>query len=167
MATVSLYSTQITNRDASPRVLSNSYLVKGALYESVGTLECTAADDIGSKYYLCTIPSNARISDVLLTCDSTGTTGTADIGLYQTTENGSAVVDADFFASAQALTSALSKSSVLHESGVFGKEDVEKRVWELVSGLTEDPKIDYDVVLTVTEATVSGGTVSLHIQYTI
>lgn len=166
MATVSLYSTQITNRDASPKVLTNSHILKGALMESVGTLETSAADDIGSVYALCTIPSNARVSDVLLTCDSLGTAGAADIGLYQTTANGGAVVDADFFASAQALTSALDKTSVLHESAVFGKEDVEKRVWEVL-GLSADPKIDYDVCATVTTATISAGTVSLHVRYVI
>lgn len=166
MATVSLLSTQITNRDASPKVLSNARLTKGVIMEAVGTVEATAADDIGSKYTLLSIPSNARMSDLLLTCDSLGTAGAADIGLYDTTLNGGAVVDADFFASAQALTSALSKTSVLHESAVFGKEDVEKPIWEAL-GLTEDPKKDYDVVLTLTTATIDAGTVSMHAQYVI
>lgn len=166
MASVTLYSTQITNRDASPRALSNSYLTKGPLFESVGTLESSAADDIGSTYNLCQIPSSARISDVLLTCDSLGTAGAANIGVYETTENGGAVVDADLFASAQVLTSALDKTSVLHESGVFGKDEVEKRLWEVL-GLSADPKKDYDVVLTLSTATIDAGTVSLHVRYTI
>lgn len=166
MATVTLFSTQITNRDASPRELNNGYLTKGMLFESVGTVETSAADDIGSTYNLCSIPSNARISDVLLTCDDLGTAGAANIGLYDTTANGGAVVDADFFASAQLLTSALDKTSVLHESAVFGKEDVEKRVWEIL-GLSSDPKKDYDVVLTLSAATVDAGTVSMHVRYTI
>lgn len=166
MATVSLSSTQITNRDASPRSLNNNFISKAQLFESVGTLESSAADDIGSIYKLCQVPSNARISDVLLTCDSLGTAGAADIGLYQTTENGGAVVDADLFASAQALTSALDKTSVLHESAVFGKDEVEKRLWEVL-GLSADPKIDYDVCATLTTATIDAGTVSMHVRYVI
>lgn len=166
MATVSISSTHITNRDASPRTLSNSLISQARLLESVATLESTAADDIGSIYKFVEIPSSARVSDVLLTCDSTGTTGLADIGLYDTTDNGGAVVDADLFASAQALTSALDKTSVLHESGVFGKDEVEKRLWEVL-GLSEDPKKNYDICATLTEATISAATLSVHVRYVI
>jgi hypothetical protein len=133
---------------------------------SAGIAEAGAADDIGSKYYMCSLPSNARVMQVLLSCDSVGTTGTADIGIYQTTKNGSAVVDADHFASAQALTTALKNSDVTFESGVYGVEDIEKPLWEAL-GLSADPKIDYDVVLTLTQATVGGGTLSLQVIYAI
>ena len=166
MATVSVSSTQITNRDASPKVLNNARLSRGSMLISCGTLETSAADDIGSKYKLCSIPSNARVARVLLSCDSLGTAGAADIGIYQTTENGGAVVDADHFASAQVLTSALANSDVTHESGVYGVEDIEKPLWEAL-GLSSDPRRDYDVVATLTAATVSAGTVSLQVIYTI
>lgn len=166
MATVSVSSTQITNRDASPRVLNNARLTKGSLLVACGTLETGSANDIGSKYKLCSLPSNARVVQVLLSCDSMGTTGTADIGIYQTTENGGAVVDADHFASAQALTSALKNSDVTHESGVYGVEDIEKPLWEAL-GLSADPKRDYDVVATVTEAILTGATLSLQVKYCI
>lgn len=166
MATVSVYSTQITNRDASPRVLNNARISKGAMQVSAGVAEAGAADDIGSKYYFCSIPSNARVVKVLLSCDSVGTTGTADFGIYQTTKNGSAVVDADHFASAQALTTALKNSDITFESGVYGVEDIEKPLWEAL-GLSADPKIDYDIVATLTQATVGGGTLSLQVIYAI
>lgn len=166
MATVSVSSTQITNRDASPRVMSQARISKGSLLSSCGTLETTAADSIGSKYKLAQIPSNARVAQVLLSCDSLGTAGAADIGIYQTTDNGGAVVDADHFASAQALTSALKNSDVTHESGVYGVEDIEKPLWEAL-GLSADSKRDYDVVLTLTTATIDAGTVSLQVIYAI
>lgn len=166
MATVSKSSGQITNRDASPRALSNANIHKGVLLESIGTVESSAADDIGSVYKMCEIPSNARISAVLLTCDDLGSTGLADIGLYQTTANGGAVVDADFFASAQALTTALSKSEVMFESGVIDKAEVEQMVWQQL-GLSEDPKRNYDVVLTATQAVELAGTISLQVQYVV
>lgn len=170
MATVSLSSTQITNRDASPRVRSASRIVKAQLYSSIGTLETSAADDIGSKYNLCSVPSNARMSRLLLSCDSLGTAGAADIGLYQTTENGGAVVDADFFASAQSLTSALAQSDVMLEANganaSIGKDDLEKPLWEII-GLSEDPKRDYDIVMTLTTATIDAGTVTMEALYVI
>lgn len=166
MATVSVSSTQITNRDASPRVMNNARLTKGAMQIACGTLEATAADDIGSKYKLCSIPSNARVAQVLLSCDSLGTAGAVDLGIYQTTDNGGAVVDADHFASAQVLTTALKNSDVTHESGVYGVEDIEKPLWEAL-GLSADPKRDYDVVATVTAANISAGTISLQVIYCI
>lgn len=166
MAVVDTLSTQITNRDASPRVLSNSILTKGALQQSIGILESVSGDSIGSTYRMCQVPSNARISQVLLSCDGGNTTGTADIGIYQTTENGSAVVDADHFASAQALTSALKNSDVTHESGVYGIEDAEKPLWEAL-GLSEDPKRDYDVVLTLTAASDAADTIGLKVEFCI
>lgn len=166
MATVSISSGFITNRDASPRVLSNSALGKGAMQEVIGTLETTAADNVGSIYKIASIPSNARVSQVLLYCDSLGTAGAADIGIYQTTENGGAVVDADFFASAQALTSALNGTDVTHESGVYGLEDIEKPLWNAL-GLSADSRRDYDISLTVTTTTVSAGTISVKVRYVI
>lgn len=170
MATVSVSSTQITNRDASPRVMSNARITRGSLLCSCGTVETSAADDIGSKYKLAQIPSNACVKQLLLSCDSLGTAGAADIGIYQTTDNGGAVVDQDFFASAQALTSALANSDVTFEANgadaSYDKSMVEKPLWQAL-GLTADPKRDYDVVATLTAATVSAGTVSLQVTYAI
>jgi hypothetical protein len=168
MATVSVKSTQITNRDASPRVRSNSRISRGALLCSMGVCATTAADDIGSKYNLCSIPSNARVAQLLLSCSSLGTAGAANIGLWQTTDNGGAVVDADFFASAVVLTSALSNSDITTEANganaSIGKEDMEKPIWEIL-GLTADPKIDYDIVAQLTAATVDAGYVALQAVY--
>lgn len=166
MAVVTTKATAITNRDATPQVLNNAILEGGIPREFVGTIEAGNGDSIGSKYLFGSIPSNARVSQILLSVDGGGTVGAGDIGLYDTTANGGAVVDADFFASAQSIVAALTNSDVTHESGVFGKEDVEKRVWEAL-GLASDPKKDYDVVMTLTTATDAAQTVSLRGKYVI
>lgn len=166
MATVSLNSTQITNRDASPRVASNSRLVKAQVHSSIGYLESSAADDIGSTYRLCQVPSNARLSRIMLSCDSLGTAGAANIGIYETTANGGAVVDADLFASAQDLTSALSQADVLLESGEYDIAEMEQPLWETL-GLSEDPHKEYDVVMTLSTATIDAGSVCLEVLYVV
>lgn len=166
MATVSVSSTIITNRDASPRVLTNARLTKGNMQMAAATVEAGTGDNIGSKYKMFSLPSNARVAQLLLSCDDLGTAGAVDIGIYQTTENGGAVVDADHFASAQALTTALKNSDVTFESGVYGVEDIEKPLWEAL-GLSADSKRDYDVVLTATEAIETAGTISLQCSYVI
>jgi len=154
----------ITSRDASPKQISDARLSKGALQEACGVLQSVSGDSIGSTYIFGSVRSNARISQVLLSCDGANTTGAGDIGIYQTTLNGGAVVDADFFASAQSISSALVNSDVTHESGVFGIEDIEKPLWEAL-GLLEDPHVDYDVVMTLTAASDAADDVGLKIRY--
>lgn len=168
MAVDTLKSTALTNADATPPVLTNARLTKMALNESVGTAQATASASIGSTYRLARIPSNARVSEVILSSDAFDTTGAGDVGIYQTAANGGAVVDADFFASAVTLTSALQNTAVTHESGVFGVEDVEKPLWEAL-GLTADPMREYDVAITLTTANGAGATpdVTLRVRWGI
>ncbi len=165
MAVVSTYSTLITNRDATPKVLNNPAIHAGLLKESVATLEAANGDSIGSKYYFVTVPSNARISQILLYSDDIGTTTIADFGLYKSTADGGAVVDADFFGSAVSLKDgALNGTDITHESAVFDPDDVEKPLWSAL-GLTSDPKINYDIVATLTAASDAAGTISLKVRW--
>lgn len=167
MAVVTTKSGPITNRDATPQVKNNSSLEGGMMREVVGTLEAVNGDSIGSKYIFCQVPSNARISQVLLYCDDVGTTTVADFGLYRTTADGSAVVDADFFGSAVSLSGgALNGSDITHESAVFDPDDVEKPLWSALA-LSSDPKVMYDVVATLTAAADAAGTISLKVRYSI
>lgn len=168
MAVEALKSSVITNADATPVVLNNARLSAATLKEAVGTKQASASASIGSTYRLCRIPSNARVSEVILSSDAFDTTGAADVGIYQTADNGGAVVDADFFGSAVLLTTALPGTDVTHESGVFGIEDVEKPLWEAL-GLSADPQRDYDVALTLTAANGAGATpdVTLRVRYGI
>jgi hypothetical protein len=108
------------------------------------------------------------VSRVLLSCDAI-TTCAGDVGVYQTTDNGGAAVDVDFFASAQSLAAALANSDVTHEADAadagagYGLADVEKQLWQAL-GLTADPCRDYDVAVTLTAAAGSAGTVGLKVQ---
>ena len=116
MAVVTLKSTAVTNSDALPQTLSPQRIDGGRLRERVGVVEASATDSIGSVYRLMRINSVDRVSRLLLSCDAI-TTAVGDIGLYDVTAvNTGAVVDADFFASAQALTSALVNQDVTHEA---------------------------------------------------
>lgn len=165
MAVVTTKSGAITNRDASPQVKNNPHLEGARLKCAVGTLESVSGDSIGSKYIMCSVPSNARVNQVLLYSDDIGTTTIADIGLYRTTADGGAVVDADFFASAVSLKDgALNAVDVTHEAGVYDIDDVEKPLWSGL-GLSADPGVMYDVVLTLTAASDAAGTVSLKVMY--
>lgn len=164
MAVVSTKATAITNADASTQTLNRNILSGARLREAVGTIEAANGDSIGSKYFFARVPSNARISRVDLYCDAV-TSGAMDVGVYQTSQNGGAVVDADFFGSAVSIATAITVgTNITHESAAYGVEDIEKPLWEALD-LSADPGGHYDIVGTLTAATTAAGTVSLVVRY--
>jgi hypothetical protein len=172
MAVVTTKSGPITNRDSSPTVKNLTTIEDGFIHESVGTVELANGDSIASKLIMHTVPSNCRISRLLLSCDAIAATGAADVGVYETTANGGAVVDVDFFASAVVLTAALVHSDITHEADAadagagYGLADVEKPLWQAL-GLSADPAKFYDIVYTLTAAAGGAGTVSSKVQFTL
>src|SRR4030067_903388 len=146
MAVEALKSSSLTNADATPLVKNNARLAAAAVRGAIGFATADAVASIGSTYRLLRVPSNAVMFLLNLSNDAFTTTGAADIGIY--VANG-AVVDADFFASAQLLTSANQNLAVLHESAVYGNEDVEKPLWQ-GPGLSAHPVGGYGIVFALT-----------------
>lgn len=165
MATENVKSAAITNRDATPAVLTSCQ--GGRVRRAWGTVEALAAGDTGSTYRMCEIPSNARAIRVVLATDDLGTTATLDVGIYQNTANGGAVVDADFFASAiNANSAAVAETMVSHESGAYNIDDIEKPLWEAL-GLTADSNRTYDVVVTSAGDIDANGTITVIVDYVV
>jgi len=162
-AAENLKSTLVTNADATPVDLSDARLSHGRVREMVAIIEA-AGGDAGSTYRFVRVWSGWRISGVYFASDDLNTNATVDIGVYQTAENGGAVVDADFFASAVNVTSAaVAETNVTHESGAFDIDDSEKPLWQAL-GLTEDSKRWYDIgAISATSAIT--GTMKLRVQY--
>jgi hypothetical protein len=164
MAVANTKSTAITNADATPPVLTSGYLSKGTIYEAVGTVETLAADDAGSVYRLCRVPSNARIVSILLATDAITGASAADVGVYQTAANGGAVVDADEFATDVDISSGIAWTEVVNEIAAE-ISDCEKRLWEKI-GETADTFRDYDIAVTVNDVTAAG-TISMKVRYVV
>lgn len=166
MAVVTVKSTQITNRDAVPLVKSNG-VQDASVMHSRGTCAVANGDSVGSKYIACSVPSNSRVTSVRLSAPDLGTTTTTDVGLYKSTADGGAVVDADFFASAYVLNvGPYLRVEVSQESGVYTLANMEKALWEALA-LTSDPKLNYDVVATLTGASDAAGNILLEVEYTM
>lgn len=165
MAVVATKSTMITNQDATPVVEAPAYQHHGRLREMVESFSIANGDSIGSTYRVLRVWSGWRISDLVLDSPDIGTTTIADFGLYQTAENGGAVVDADFFASAQSLKDgAVANTSIARESGVITIANADTRIWEQL-GLSSDPKVWYDVTATLTAAADAAGEAGLRLRY--
>lgn len=172
MAIVTTKAGAITNRDATPQVKNNAILEAGLLRECVGTVEVATGDSSASKYVMATVPSNCRISTILLFSDDMGTSTLADFGIYRTTADGGAVVNSSLFATAVSLKDgALNASDITHEAAVSATSDingVEKFLWQ-EAGLSTDPNVMYDIVATLVPPTLAdvGGTLTLKVRYVV
>jgi len=165
MAVVTVKSTQITNRDAVPRVAIDARVQGAASKHARGVAAIANGDSIGSKYILCSVPSNALLISARLTAPDIGTTTAADFGLYRSTADGGAVVDADFFKAAVVLNAgAITKAEQLF-GNIVTIANSEKPLWQQL-GLSADPGINYDVVLTLTAAADAAGSVLGEIDFT-
>lgn len=164
MAIETVKSTPIANATATPVVLTTSSVSAGAMHESVGRVATSAAASATSKYKMCRVPSNARISQVLLTNDTSGATGAADIGVYETDDNGAAAVSAAFFGSAVLLTAAQNNVDVTYESGTFTIANSDKMLWQAL-GKTADPQREYDIVVGLTADVVNATNINLKVRF--
>ena len=166
MATVN--STWITNAVAAPVVLTSSNQSAGRVFTAKSVATVSATQTSGDIIRLVRVPSNARIDAVLLSTGDATTAGAIDIGVYQTAGNGGAVVDADLFASALALTGGpFARSDQTFESGQYTYAESCLPLWQVL-GLSADSNRDYDIAATVT--TTGNGmdtTMALEVQYAI
>lgn len=159
MAVVNTKSSVIGNADASPAVINTAQLSGGVLRHKRGVVAAVLGDSIGSTYRMIRVNSNDLVAQLLLSCDAI-TTCAGDVGLYRTATDGGAVVDADFFASAQSLAAALSNTDITRESGVVTIANMEKPLWQAL-GLASDPQTKYDIAVTLTAAAGSAGGIAL------
>lgn len=161
-------STWITNVVATPAVATNSNKSAGSVRSAKSVATVSATQTSGDTIRLVRVPSNARIDQVLLSTGDATTAGAIDIGIYQTVANGGAVVDADLFASALALTGGpFNNSDQTFESGEYTYAESALPLWEVL-GLSSDPNREYDVVATVTTTGDGmGTTMALEVRYVI
>jgi hypothetical protein len=165
MAAEHLKSANITNATASPLVKTNSNVADGVLHEGCGTIAPAAAAEANSTYRFCRVPSNARISQVLISAADFTTAGAIHVGLHDI--DGGAVVDADLFASAYDLSGGpFTNTDITHESGEYTVVEAEKMLWEVL-GLSSDPNKMYDVSATVSTAFNGGQTMHLKVRYAV
>lgn len=150
----------ILTRATTPRTANAPWNDAKLKTTGTGLLEVSTATDVGDELRFFRVRSNAVIKQVLLSCDAVAVGGAMDVGIYRTDDDGGAVVDADHFASATVVTTALVDSNIAHESGVYGIEDKDKPLWEAL-GLSADSQVWYDVVGTVTTDMGGAGTIGL------
>lgn len=165
MATETVASSVITNRDASPRVPSD-LRVGGRSFTKRAWLHVSVAD-VSSIYKMFPVPSNAVVESVRLsTSADMGTTTTFKISLYDTTANGGAVVtNGDGFFGTGIITNAgaITKKECLL-LGTVTVATSDQKLWQQLSA-TSDPQKDYDVYLITDGACDGAADVLLEMDY--
>lgn len=162
MAQVDRNSNTIANNVATPRVLNSPQNGGAGIVRCVTGLVTPAADDSANSIHrFVRVPSNARIFAIDFSSADATTAGAFNLGLYQTAENGGAVVDADLFASAFALTNGpYERQSLLYESGELTYAESIVPLWSAI-GLTRDSNRDYDIAATISTTYNGAGTAQL------
>lgn len=172
MAVVNVNATALTNRDSTPVILSNPIIAAGRIVVSCGVVTATSGNSIASTYRFCSIPSNARPTSVLVSCDALGGATAGTIDIYDTTANGGAIVAST---GTKAINGGISLVAALASSESFGGGTAaagytplnrEKALWSLLA-LASDPNKFYDVVLTLTAAVTSTGGIAINFEYAL
>jgi len=164
---LTLKGVEITNREASPRVLNNPGLGVGAIEKcAYGYLaSVTASLSATSIIRLVSVPSNAIVTDLRISSGAQ-TAGKFDIGAYRTNGDGGAVVDQDFFATDVDCASAVVNVDILNESTTNTLAKQAQPLWQAL-GMTSDPKAMLDICATVhtTDITTGTGALALRVRY--
>lgn len=175
MAVADTHSTTLTNLEADPLVVADIRNQHGRLRIKTETVAIAAADDDTSTYRFFRVKSSDSIKSLQLVTSADVTSGTDfDLGLY-TIDSGSAV-DADLYADGISLATqvpavphVVATASYLEcrfgdaSTAVVG--DINNQVWEDL-GLTSDPGLQYDVVLTGNTVGSAAANVTLTMLYT-
>ena len=157
-------SEALTARDANTYTYRDTELTAGALKEVVGVVS-PAADQSASDFLMfVAVPSNAIISQVMISAADASTGGAIDVGIFEKNTDGTySAVDDDLFASALDLAGGpYNNLDITHESGEYTYAETEKPLWEVL-GLTTDPKKDYIVASDITTV-FNGGPTSIKLQ---
>lgn len=162
MAVVPRTSTTITNATAEPTVINGP--PRGPRTPRfIREVIASAADDTANSLYrYFRIPSNCTPTGLWISAADATTAGVISIGLYQTAENGGAVVDADLFSTIDLSGGPFVQAPVIFESGEYTHAESFQPLWQTL-GLTADPNREYDVCALVT-TTFNGGPTSILLE---
>lgn len=172
-----LKSTFITNRDVTPKVFTDGFLVGGTGTEVVGSVITGTSDAAGSFYRLVSIPSSARIDSLRYQSAALGNTSAVDIAVWYPTSiqagggNFIPTACAGVIISSSAFATnlivggpAVVPTDCTNQSGNYLIPLQETPLWNVL-GFAADPEIYFDVGFSVRVATGAAGYIGLKCNY--
>lgn len=171
MAVVNLLTTALSNIEtATPPVLNQPVFTGANDFTAVGIITTGASDSNNSTYRYVALPSNAIVFDIQV-MNAANTSGTSyECGLFA--YNGGAVLTncaavlipaGTTMASARSVWTSLFFPAITN--GTASAANIGLRLWEL-AGLTTDPAVYYEIVVTAVTAGSAGGVMALKINWT-
>jgi len=170
---LTLKSTYITDREASPRVLHNpgqgGIGTKQSAYGYIASVP--AALSVLSVIRLVDVPSNSMITSVKVSSDAQ-TAGAFNIGVYNTNANGGLVAaansDAFFTAALNCAAAVLDQECITKATSLNTIAKRNQPLWQAI-GLTADPGGRFDICATVntTAVTTGLGALAVLVEYTV
>ena len=173
-------SVEITNLDASPRVISEVGSVHGKMRVFADTIAAGTGDiDNDDVIMMAEIPSNAKVMSIKLYNDDLDSNGSpslaANVGLYNgatkytiagTETAAEAVIDEDCYASAITTLQAANTAGVEVAFEARNVNAIANHAWE-DGGLSEDPKVPLRIALTMSNAaaTAAAGDITMVVTY--
>lgn len=173
-----LKSTLISNRDATPKVLSDSFLSNGFFSETIGSVKIGSSDPAGTFYRLIQVPSNARLTQLYWQTDTIlSNSCRLDVGVWYPTVlpvgganflaagSSGAFIGTSFFANGLNPSAAIiALTDITNQSGNYLVPLQETPLWNVL-GFTSDPEIDFDMGISVAVANSVAGYVGLKARY--
>jgi hypothetical protein len=177
MAITNLKSNQITNRDATPKILTDAGIGQGSLNHSQDWIYSSGSDSAGSQWRICQVPSESFLWNIEYMNAALGSGCVLDIAAWYPTNfqsGGGAflaqsltttLISSNAF-SAQitgntanaTFTSGLSNTATGNYSGI--NYLLTQPLWQVL-GLSSDPQCDIDVGFSVRLAVASAGYVGM------
>lgn len=170
---LTLKSTAITNREASPRVANAPGQGGAGVVRTVyGYLaSVTAALSVTSVIRLVEVPSNAVIISMKVSSGAQAA-GAFSFGVYRKNADGGLVAAANadqFFTAALSCAAAVNETEVVQLATSLNTAVKRNQpLWQAI-GMAADPKTGLDICATVTTTAVTTGTgaLSVAVQYTV
>lgn len=159
---LTLKSTAITNREATPPVHNNPGAggcgIAKQIYGYLASV--TASLSATSVIRLVEVPSNAVVTSVRVSSGAQAA-GKFDIGVYRNNRDGGAAVDQDFFTTDLDCASAVvDQECVMKATSANTIAKRSQPLWQ-AAGLSADPKCMFDICATVHTTDVTTGTGAL------
>ncbi len=178
MAVVNLKSTVLTNRDATPKVLTDASISGGDVREVYGYVFTGSADSAASNYRLIKVPSNARISSLSMINGALGSGCLLDTAIWYPTvvqpgganfvpsASSAALVSSSSFTTAIVGNTANTTPSELLATGNTRQTPnyQEMPLWQMI-GLPSDPEMELDLGFSVNIAVATAGYLGLKCRY--
>lgn len=178
MGVVTLKSNAITNRDATPKVLTDALISGAATNQAYGWVFTGSADSAASNYKLCQVPSEARLASLDFVNGALGSGCVLDVAAWYPTAfqsgggaflaqslTGTLISSSTFTTQITGNTANTTFAQLMITTGTQASPNYwEQPLWALL-GLASDPECVVDLGFSVRIAVATAGYIAMKASY--